>query len=971
MIYGTVTSVEARNLGSHLTADHASGSSTLTVDFATDFSEDGGTLLLGTEELAFTTSDQDANTVTLSGTTGADAYTDDPVFVVEAGEVAVEWLAHVSIDDDDNVTAVIHTTLIPYFTEGVYEDPVWVALGLNAQGAYVVASLPDRTPQFDGGAILPDTLPPDAFTTDGLPPASSPTPTVVAGIGSLFVQWTGVTNADPVTYEVHLDTTSDAPTAGDTDTLAVETVGSVATLRRLPLDDTALLYDTTYYVSIIAKDADDAAAPSARVSGTPVQVTGPDVAAETITGNNIVGNTITGDKMAAQVVLSSEFITGTQGQRVRISSEGITVFAPDDSVMVDLPAVQYDPADPDVTRPATLKGLAELESVTTPALTITGEDSQVANEGVLELAAGVQASTSAPALTATYDTEAYRTSALGYQQVMGWSRSSVNTQEAYVTRFFNTGYLWVVNGSTHEQYDLTAVSFIPLGIVPHHSGDGWEVLGYRTSDQAMAVRHYRIDRTGTPTLTLEAVSSWNIINPTQRFSVSMGMHEDYPDRFYTAEMKSTGDIDVKSWRQDDPGTGTAYEHISTVTLDAPASWDVGENPYQYIGPVYYGAHDGLAGEQVYSLSFNGKMRHWDYPEATERTNLNFDVQDDTQAIVVPYSQNSTPDLVYDGYVELDRFGASLTNYSDDNAWTVTADREWWGAFAWWNSTSGEHTSLSPFTHIQMVKRARLVMTCPAIPVGSGGTHNPDSVKWFLGKNTSTTPPATTAMYLQTDSDPTDTVCLVDARLFSGTTASSAVPTTTFPSALGGVLRGAGLRLDNDPKVSIAGSGPANLDGLIPPGAMLMWGTSTAPTGWVLCDGTALSRALYPDLFNAIGTTFGTGDGSTTFNVPNFVSRFPLGADGSGSPARALGGHETSPSGGSAPGNGDPTRLDHQHTHNVDVSYSTQSNTTTGGTATRVNNINNSGETVSSEGVGGSGADLKYHPSLAVNFIIKT
>jgi microcystin-dependent protein len=54
--------------------------------------------------------------------------------------------------------------------------------------------------------------------------------------------------------------------------------------------------------------------------------------------------------------------------------------------------------------------------------------------------------------------------------------------------------------------------------------------------------------------------------------------------------------------------------------------------------------------------------------------------------------------------------------------------------------------------------------------------------------------------------------------------------------------------------------------------------ATAPTGWLLCDGTAVSRTTYLDLFNLVGTTYGVGDGSTTFNTPNMKGRAIVGYD---------------------------------------------------------------------------------------------
>lgn len=60
--------------------------------------------------------------------------------------------------------------------------------------------------------------------------------------------------------------------------------------------------------------------------------------------------------------------------------------------------------------------------------------------------------------------------------------------------------------------------------------------------------------------------------------------------------------------------------------------------------------------------------------------------------------------------------------------------------------------------------------------------------------------------------------------------------------------------------------------LVPTGVIFPYAGSAAPTGWLLCDGTAVSRTTYAALFAVIGTTFGAGDGSTTFNVPNMGDR---------------------------------------------------------------------------------------------------
>jgi microcystin-dependent protein len=62
----------------------------------------------------------------------------------------------------------------------------------------------------------------------------------------------------------------------------------------------------------------------------------------------------------------------------------------------------------------------------------------------------------------------------------------------------------------------------------------------------------------------------------------------------------------------------------------------------------------------------------------------------------------------------------------------------------------------------------------------------------------------------------------------------------------------------------------------PVGLISPYGGSSAPSGWLLCDGSLTNRTTYNELFAIIGTTYGAGDGSTTFNVPDLRSRMPLG-----------------------------------------------------------------------------------------------
>lgn len=143
------------------------------------------------------------------------------------------------------------------------------------------------------------------------------------------------------------------------------------------------------------------------------------------------------------------------------------------------------------------------------------------------------------------------------------------------------------------------------------------------------------------------------------------------------------------------------------------------------------------------------------------------------------------------------------------------------------------------------------------------------------------------------------------------------------------------------------------------GQIAMWPTMSNPPGgkWLVCDGQPASRTVFATLFALIGTTFGAGDGSTTFNVPNFEGRMPIGPAGINPGPSAIGNaggtwshaHNQTGHQHSVP---DASSTNSSHTHVVpniassgshDHSGGTQAtNTTTGGTATRVTNITTSG-----------------------------
>lgn len=141
--------------------------------------------------------------------------------------------------------------------------------------------------------------------------------------------------------------------------------------------------------------------------------------------------------------------------------------------------------------------------------------------------------------------------------------------------------------------------------------------------------------------------------------------------------------------------------------------------------------------------------------------------------------------------------------------------------------------------------------------------------------------------------------------------------------------------------------------VVPPGTVTEYAGTSAPSGYLLCDGSAVSRTTYSALFTAIGTTYGVGDGSATFNVPDTRQRFPLGKASSGTGATL----------GSSGGTVD-------HLHTVDPP-STTSGTPSGTSGQLVGVINvASADHTHSVNIAEFNSGTANPPYLVFNYIIK-
>lgn len=178
-----------------------------------------------------------------------------------------------------------------------------------------------------------------------------------------------------------------------------------------------------------------------------------------------------------------------------------------------------------------------------------------------------------------------------------------------------------------------------------------------------------------------------------------------------------------------------------------------------------------------------------------------------------------------------------------------------------------------------------------------------------------------------------------------------------------------------------------LPGGLPAGSIIPWAGANAPVNWLLCDGSAVSRSTYSSLFAVIGTAYGAGNGTTTFNLPDLRGRIPVGRNGgSFGTLGATGGVETVTLTEAQMPSHTHTQNAHNHTqnphtHNLrrgndgtarieEIAYSSGGNPQTSNVGVFSTTATNNETTATNQNTGGGEAHTNVQPYQVVNYIIK-
>lgn len=718
--HGQVVSVDRRTFGSQIHADTATAETTLTVDDAADFDEDGGTLVINDQVIAYTAVDDDTGDITLAAGLDDDALEGDAVEIYDPaiGAVFSELVAVLAVDDDlDNtepIEATVPNALADRLPEGVRGDDgesvsiIWD----DDDDEWLVQDILGQPARIDGNFLATGTVPPP---TDNVVPGPPTNLTTIPALGLVFVRWTpptanadGGPQADAASYKVYVGAAGETTVAQDGAHLLAETSGTMIAATTLA-DGTPLAYE----------DADG------NVLDYPFAVSAVDNDGESVLSDVVVGHMdktgaadlIVGDVLAA--VIEAIVVRGEVfSTRARDAGTG-DLIGP--GWTMDATSItEYDQLGDAQTElklgTSTFRGNAVIDFLTVLLGATFDADVTVTPGHTLALgggAAGVSNPGTPPTYAIGYATQQF-TNDIRWGNRLGWSTDGTY----WYTARSDSGRVYVEKWDASGAEDASFAIENPADLTVHGSCVGGSAfyIVVRTSTGAWHI--YKVD------LATFAAASVNVLSGTtaqmpdgSTRGVALG-YDSVTSELLLAQSRATNSDKVRirrytyatsTWGSSVDSTHSYAFNLSHILY---GSFDLGASRY------IFGAFTSSGNAQVINTS--GVLQtteQWPFNIAAGLRGMD-------------YASSAFTAMSASGLAQTYETGSG-------NRWTTSTDATWYAAYAWTNGS--DHTATSNYVTIPMLKRARLTVTTPNLPAGVTGATI------YLSKGSSTPDVTTTSM----------------------------------------------------------------------------------------------------------------------------------------------------------------------------------------------------------------------------------
>ena len=637
------------------------------------------------------------------------------------------------------------------------------------------------------------------------------------------------------------------PTLGDDDIVLLRNKDGIAfRVQSANVLDGELLVDGSILADAIAANQINA-----------THILSADITTGALVSDDAIITTVSGGTITGTTVQTSSI----DDQGIHLDTQGLRAYPPAGGAAF----FEVDPAAGVVIT----SGTGTFDNATVKTKTDLSGTVNLTSGSTTTLASGTEPPGSAPGVGSSYATQQFDP-LQDWSQRYGWVRGPGNY---WYTATVTSNTL----GIKIEKYDPLTGLFVssvttvagtaqdPIEPVSLAYGGGYFwLLGIGAT-----IKTYRLWRVNESTLAIDAYAGWTGNYGTRTPAMYYDSGATYP-------------IMIAQSRTDTDKVRVSRYAWTGTTLGTPPSWEESVSTYAAnLQGLYYGMGDWTSGSKRYVTCARGTgdIKVYQGSPLTAQGADQWPSGTTSNKVAVVWDAGAFKLLDVTGafrtYTQMD-MGYGI---NDDplTKWVSTTYFREQGATDW-------ETPQSQRAKIFLPKRSRLSVTGPTLPV-SPGTNDPNQINVYVGVGL--TDPGRTQMekqaqpgvgvYTYTYASP------LAAAPIPGVAVNPPPATNTFPEGTPAKIASTKKRSDGiTPTVqiqgptAIGGVPTTNIDGLIPPGSIMMWAGAAAPDGWALCNGGTKSRTVDKQLFDNIGTTYGVGDGSTTFNLPNFNGRMPYG-----------------------------------------------------------------------------------------------